>query len=49
MDAFVKGKVFEDPDQAEKTGRETTDPLAVIDFGLNIEKASIFFYSGIKE
>lgn len=49
MDAFVKGKVFEDPAQAEKTGRETTDPAAAIDFGLDIEKASILFYSGMKQ
>jgi hypothetical protein len=27
MDAFVKEKVFEDPARAEKTGRETTDPV----------------------
>lgn len=49
MDTFVKGKVFEDPAEAGKKGMEMADPLAVIDFGLEIEKASILFYSGMKE
>jgi len=48
MDAFVKGKVFEGPDQAEKIGSEMSDPLEAIDFGLEIEKASILFYSSMK-
>ena len=49
MGTFVKGKVFEDPAEAGKKGMEMADPLAVIDFGLEIEKASILFYSGMKE
>lgn len=49
IDTFVKGRVFDDPAEAEKKGREMTSPSAVIDFGLDIEKASILFYSGMKE
>ncbi len=49
MDAFVRGKVFEDPAHAERVARETEDPVAAVDFGLEIEKASILFYSGMKQ
>jgi rubrerythrin len=48
MEAFVKGEVFEDPAQAEKKTTEMSDPLDAIDFGLDIEKASILFYSRMK-
>jgi len=49
MDAFVRGKVFEDPAHAETVATETEDPVAAVDFGLEIEKASILFYSGMKQ
>ncbi|MFO7984907.1 MAG: ferritin family protein [Desulfatiglandaceae bacterium] len=48
LDTFVKGKVFEGPDQAERRGSEIDDPVEAVDFGLEIEKASILFYSGMK-
>ena len=49
IDDFVKGKVFQDPAQASKKGSEIRDVLEAIDFGLEIEKASILFYSGMKQ
>ena len=49
MDAFVRGKVFKDPVQAEEIKSKMNDPLKAIDFGLEIEKTSILFYSGMKQ
>ncbi|MCF8143550.1 MAG: ferritin family protein [Deltaproteobacteria bacterium] len=49
LDAFVKGEVFEDPGQAGEKGSEMKDPVEAVDFGLEIEKASILFYSGMKQ
>ena len=49
MDTFVKGKVFEGSEHAERRGSEIADPVEAVDFGLEIEKASILFYSGMKE
>jgi rubrerythrin len=49
IDAFIKGEVFEDPDQAGGKARKMKDPVEAVDYGLGIERGSILFYSGMKQ
>lgn len=47
--SFVKDRVFEERKKGIKTGAETEDPFKAVDTGLEFEKRSILFYSGIKQ
>lgn len=48
LNAFVEGKVFEDPEAASGWNREINDPVEAVEAALEFEKASILFYSGMK-
>ncbi len=49
LDAFVRDRVFSSPEEAEQKAREISDISEAVDMALELEKASILFYSGIKD
>ena len=49
IDSFVRDQVFSSPEQVERQAREISDPRHAVDVALQFEKASILFYSGIKD
>jgi rubrerythrin len=49
VDSFVQGRVFAGPEEAAQTAAHMSDPREAIDYGIELEKASILFYAGMKE
>jgi rubrerythrin len=49
LDSFVRDKVFAGPEQAVERSRKISDPFAVVDLALEVEKSSILFYSGMRQ
>ena len=48
LDAFVEGKIFDDPESATRKVRGIADPHEAVEAALAIEKQTILFYSGMK-
>jgi rubrerythrin len=49
INSFVQDQVFEDLSSGRGKGAEIKDPLNAINLGIEFEKRSILFYSGIKQ